>query len=325
MKVTGAHKMLAAAAIATAAMGSIYVVTGVGAFPNTVSTSTNITNHPDSGDGGTWAYDDFTRALTIGSDNSTADCHGLAGFTGGTDKCYSAVVTDNGEFNAIVGALAPNQSTAGVKITHAVQGSMTGQAQYFLYAPASDTPNAANVELIQDDAFTSPVITDHTTGDWPAQAFTDPTSVVIAYADSGNAWSWSYKTQCESWTDSGTNGDGDLAGDGNITGASCAPVIKPAPPHHQYRKPAPVQDFTINRWASTSHSVELVWHPDQFTVFYTVTITQLSRHGHVTTRNATAPDVMITGLQPSTQYEASITATGPGGTSNPVSITFNTR
>ncbi|HWG61097.1 MAG TPA: hypothetical protein VG253_05230 [Streptosporangiaceae bacterium] len=182
--------------------------------PTMVTATTHVTNHPDSGGGGTWAYDDFGRTLTVTLDSPQPTSGVPAG-----DLAYTATVTDKGMFNAIVGADTPNQVTAGVKIGHAVTGSMNGGASYIVYAPVADTLTGT-VETSQNDNFTAST-GDHTTGDWPAQAFATPADAVVTYADAGNGWSWKYATACESWTDAGTNGAGNLAGDGNITGKRC--------------------------------------------------------------------------------------------------------
>jgi hypothetical protein len=186
-----------------------------------VTASTHVTNHPDSGAGGnTWAYDDFTRKLTLSRSSHTTSCTHMTGYAPG-DDCYTATVTDKGQFHAILGVDSPNQSTAGVKVAHAVTGSMNGGAAYIVAAPHGDAPDALRVETAQNDNFADPS-GDHTTTDWPQQAFAVPGTVLVAYADAGNGWSWTYTTACQSWTDAGTNSGGSLPGDGNITGKACA-------------------------------------------------------------------------------------------------------
>lgn len=210
---------LAVPVIAATGFG-LGAATAAVAAPATVTAHTVVSNHPDGGNGGTWAYDDFGRTLTVSVASSQA------GVPAG-DTAYTASVTDKGQFNAVTGSLSPNQVTAGVKVTHAVKGAMNGGATYTLLAPSTDTLTGT-VETVQDDNFLSPA-GDKTTSDWPAQAFATPADVTVAYTNSGNGWSWSYNTACEKWTDAGTNGDGNLAGDGNITGKPCI-VIPPKPP-----------------------------------------------------------------------------------------------
>src|ERR1700735_920339 len=87
------------------------------AAPTTVTAHTAVSNPPDGGNGGPWAYDDFGRTLTVSVASSRA------GVPVG-DTAYTASVTDHGQFNAVVGSLAPNQVVAGVKGLHAVEGAM---------------------------------------------------------------------------------------------------------------------------------------------------------------------------------------------------------
>jgi hypothetical protein len=96
---------------------------------------------------------------------------------------------------------------------------VSGRAEYELYAPAADTLTGT-VPATENDNFTVPA-GNSTTGSWPKQAFSSPADVTIAYAGGGNDWSWAYSRACESWTDSGSNGDGNITADGNITGRAC--------------------------------------------------------------------------------------------------------
>jgi hypothetical protein len=76
----------------------------------------------------------------------------------------------------------------------------------------------------------------NTTSLWYEQAF----SAATTFGGTGilNTWSWTYKETSpachQQWTDSATNGDGQGAADGNITGVSCHVT----PPH-------PVVHYTI--------------------------------------------------------------------------------
>jgi hypothetical protein len=215
-------KILAAAGSAVAVAGLAVFGAGGSAYagPAAVTAVTHISNAPDSGNGGTWAYDDYTRTLTVSVDPSQA------GASAG-DTLYLASVTDHGEFHAISGADAPNQVVAGVKVSHAVTGAFNGGATYVVSAPSSDTLTGSVVADLNDHF--AAAAGDKTTTSWPVQAFGSASGVTLAYTDSGNGWSWNYKTACESWTDAGTNGYGDLAGDGNITGKACTVAFTSAP------------------------------------------------------------------------------------------------
>jgi hypothetical protein len=180
-----------------------------------VTAVTHIRNAPDSGNNGTWAYDNYARTLRITLDSPQPPTGVPAG-----DFAYSATVTDRGTFSAIVGAYTPNQVVPGVKIAHSVSGSDDGGASYVVYAPKTDAltgnvPGALNLDFAAATG-------DQTTTNWPAQAFASATGVVVTYAHGGDGWSWTYRTACQAWTDSGFNGDGNLAHDGNITGKICA-------------------------------------------------------------------------------------------------------
>lgn len=203
--------VMAAGAVVLIAAGGAVLASGTAhAAPVTLTASTQVSNRPDGGHGGTWAYDDFTRTLTVtvAADQSSAP----AG-----DTLYNATITDDGQFNAIVGALAPNQVVPGVKITASVHGHMHGTYSITVTAPTADTLTGT-VPATEDDNFSAPLVT---TTNWPVQAFASPTGVSVA----GGAYNWTYTRACEQWTDSSANGDGNLLGDGNITGKSCTPPV----------------------------------------------------------------------------------------------------
>jgi hypothetical protein len=223
--VTRGGVIVSAAAVVAAGAGAIGAGTAdAETVPLSASASTYIANHPDSGGhGNNWAFDDFTRTLTVYQVSAIA-CAGVGSFDSSADICYSATVSDNGKFNAIPGQDVPNGSDSG-QITHSVQGTMAGAASYTLYAPVADTLTGT-VEKYQNDNFTDPTVTDHQSPYWPEQAFATPADVTVQY-DSGapgtvqNDWSYKYTDACESWTDSGLSDDGNLAVDGDITGKDC--------------------------------------------------------------------------------------------------------
>jgi len=215
----------AAAFVATGAGAAFATTSGQAASAPLVKAVTRVLNHPDSGNGGNaWAYDDFNRTLTMdAAAASVCTAAELSNFDASEDTCYTAEVSDSGQFNAVVGSDAPNQAVAGVKILRSAKGTMEGTATYVLYAPAADIPSAGYAEKTQNDNFASPAASADTTTDWFRQAFaaSAQASVTGAYTSGGNGWDWTYSTDCETWTDSGTNGDGNLPADGNITGKTC--------------------------------------------------------------------------------------------------------
>jgi hypothetical protein len=200
---------LLAAPLAAAGAFTLGGVAHAAPAPTRVTATTHVTNRPDGGHGGTWAYDNFARTLTVTLDSPQPASGVPAG-----DLAYTATITDHGQFNAIVGAETPNQVVAGAKIAHSVSGSLNGTYAYTVVAPSTDTLTGV-VPATENDNFGAPLVT---TGAWPVQAFASPTGVVAT----GGAYSWKYATACETWVDSSVNGDGNLAGDGNITGRICA-------------------------------------------------------------------------------------------------------
>lgn len=174
--------------------------------------TTSLTNRPDSGNGGDWATDTIGRTLTI--------------TVTGTPGHYTdtAVVGDTGTFVLIPGALAPNQSAPGVRISSrpsVLFTSISGTAHYSFTSDSlpSSAPNMG-VPTSEDGA---PVTPGQSTSSWYLQAFS-PSAVVSPGGIT--TWEWDYTAYVNShgalriqqWADSSSNGDGNLPGDGNITG-----------------------------------------------------------------------------------------------------------
>src|SRR6267378_8093737 len=90
------YAALAAAAALTASAGSAYAAAA--SSQPTVHAVTIVKDRPDGGNGGTWADDSMTRAITIK-------------LTGGSAGAYTftATLKDAGSFTTIKGALTPNQ------------------------------------------------------------------------------------------------------------------------------------------------------------------------------------------------------------------------
>lgn len=205
------RKIALAALAPLAAVGFAAGISTAASAAPLVHATTHVANRADSGNGGTWATDNFTRSLTIVKSASQVNAPD-------GDTLYTAFVVDNGGFTAHAGALAPNQAVPGVHVAHSVNGSFKGGITYTIAAPNADALTGT-VPAFENDAVGTPV----PTSTWPAQAFA--TSVGVQVTENAG-WSWKYSTACESWTDSSANGDGNLAGDGNITGKICT-VPKP--------------------------------------------------------------------------------------------------
>lgn len=207
----------AVAAIAVAGSLAIGGVANAVTPPTTITGTTHVMNRPDSGNGGTWAYDTFDRTLTVTVAATQKPADTAAGLVD-----YTATVADKGTFAAIVGAGTPNQFVPGTKITHGVHGWFSGGISYTVTAPTADTLTGV-IPASEDDNFAAAVVT---TGNWPKIAFATPTGVTVT---ENNDWGWTYKTACETWADTAANGDGNTALDGNITGTLCG---HPVPPPH---------------------------------------------------------------------------------------------
>lgn len=169
---------------------------------------TSVTGRDDSGGGGDWAVDDFTRTVTVtfqGTDMVT----GLGE--------YSALLSDGGSFTTAEGALTPNQGLdPGVTITSTTTGQMTGTAGYEFEASATPDPALVPAAVIGD----SP-----STGAWYMLFF--PPGTTFAGPGLLNGWSWFYTTLhslrphgslVQTWTDAAASGAGQEPQDGDIRG-----------------------------------------------------------------------------------------------------------
>lgn len=203
------RNLAAVAGLAVVAATTSAVAASAAPVPTTAHAVTHVANRPDSGNGGTWAYDTLNRTLDVVVSPVQFAADTAAGLTD-----YTATVSDLGVFSARQGELSPNQSTAGVKIAHAVKGSMTGSISYTITAPAADTLTGV-VPTQENDNFAAALVS---TANWPKQAFATPAGVTVTEV---NTWSWAYQTACEKWLDSAVNGYGNQAADGNVTGQLC--------------------------------------------------------------------------------------------------------
>ncbi len=162
---------------------------------------------PDSGNGGTWAYDQFTRTFSLT----------LTGVSGQTWS-YTATIRDSGSFQAIPGALTPNQGPGytGDTISGPVTGSILGSASYSFTASAPANTSQPNMGIPWSESG-APVTAGQTTGLWFEQAF--PPGTIFTGPGLG-PWGWAYTSlgfPRQQWVDSSANGAGDLPGDGNIS------------------------------------------------------------------------------------------------------------
>jgi len=225
-------KYLTAMAVPALALGAVLAAGSTAhAVPATETAVTHVYNAPDSGNGGTWATDAFDRTLTVTLD-SPQPASVPVGFL-----AYTATVSDTGTFTAIAGALTPNQVIPGQKVSHAVNGTLSGSAAYTIVAPAAD--NLGAVLPANLNAGGTALAGQYSTSLWPAQAFSPSAGVIVTL---GN-WSWTYATPAgESWTDGSTTGDGNLVADGNITGLLAAPVILPKLSHGHATATSPVHE-----------------------------------------------------------------------------------
>ena len=234
---------LAASAGAASAHRTPADPSGPGPSLLTVHALTNLTDRPDGGNGSPdpyWADDTFGRALTITETGTTGTAPAIT-------YDFTATLKDDGSFTTIKGAQTPNQGPgyAGDVIKSRVTGTMDGYADFTFTASAlpSSLPNLG-VVTHEDDHGLAP---SDSTSAWYELAF--PAGTMFGGAGIGD-WSWKYDASVrtvtyrtawvlerirhrwvwvkvlvpvvhathQQWTDGSGNGDGDLAGDGNISG-----------------------------------------------------------------------------------------------------------
>jgi hypothetical protein len=239
----------AALGAAVAAAAALTFALPASAAPLSVSGTTYL---PDSGDSGNGAgnngipfIDAFHRTLTVtaSSDACAVPVNGLT--------CYTATISDSGTFTTIPGnGNAPNPNSAtdpGTNIAYPpVSGPFTGSATYVFQTSA--TPSVTNIPNVVNNHGAHVNSGPHSTSDWFVNAFSSsaefynseglPVTVGSTNDDVlQNTWGWTYTTMtggakhtnpvaCETWADSFSNGAGDGAGDGNITGRQCTGTPK---------------------------------------------------------------------------------------------------
>lgn len=228
--------MIAGATLALTAGGLALAAPAAHADTILFTSTTHITNDPDSGGINFWALDGpgsdfFTRTLTVSSADASECTNNSVSIPIG-DTCYSASILDSGDFTTITGAKRPNQGDVnGDAIVPVVTGKFQGGADYVFAAPAYNTPGAPSSSHVPltADGHGLPTSTTAGTGvgtsTWFNRAFAAP--LPPSQGKILNTWSWTYKTDCETWVDSFANGDGQsnpISVDGQISGqTSCAP------------------------------------------------------------------------------------------------------
>ena len=136
---------------------AVVATTAVSAAPALAATttsgpltaSTHVTNRSDSGGGGTWAKDDFTRTIQLTAEGLASPSH-----CAGQVPCarYSYKIVDgsnggsNGGFVTVPGALAPNQGPghAGQHVGYTF-GSFGGDQEGDFYTSMPTSPAGFNV------------------------------------------------------------------------------------------------------------------------------------------------------------------------------------
>jgi hypothetical protein len=189
----------------------------------TVTATTSVTDHPDSGtQGNTWANDNFTRVATVRRLPGTvalADCPGST-----TGFCYpwSGTLTDSGHFTTVAGADSPRTTTL---LDQSLTGTFSGGSKTIQFYSSWKTASAALVAKHVDGEVSGR----ETSTDWVEQFF-GGTATFGSAASPGDVdlgqWSWKYTgnfgfdSACPNdayqWIDALASGDGAQNGDGNI-------------------------------------------------------------------------------------------------------------
>ena len=196
-----------------AALGASIVglaLPGTASAAGNASATTTFHAHPDSGNHGDWADDDFTRVASVSFvsvDTNLTDC----GSTATACFVWSGTISDAGSFFAISGAQSPQ---AGVTETGTQSGPFKGSADLAFFFASSPSASASGVPASVTG--TGPV----STTDWVEQFF--PAGTTFGAGPKLTNWSWSYSSPgtCENWVDSISNGAGSQAADGDITGVN---------------------------------------------------------------------------------------------------------
>jgi hypothetical protein len=229
---------LAAAAAVAAGLG-VGLVSAASAAPvhGQLTATTRIVNRYDSGGNGNWAYDTFTRTLTVTYLGKVTPAQILADpALALTPYEFDATLADQGTFKDIPGAFTPNQGghDAGLILRPGqVTGTMNGYGQFpVFYASAKDARGLAPRVLrgVAENAL-------YPSSTWPELAFPAGTTFadlsetgfgyyyqVPAVTVTSVRWVHGHRVvthrtiRAQNWADTALNGDGQLRFDGNITG-----------------------------------------------------------------------------------------------------------
>jgi hypothetical protein len=198
------------ASVALGLSGAGIVMATVASASTTVTATTTLADHPDSGNNGDWANDNFTRVASVTSlgEVTGSVCAPLA------SPCfsYSGSLSDSGSFTTISGADSPN---VGTPISGVQTGSFEGGQPTFDFYATSGVVSATAIPPSMDGP---PTIGSSV---WLTEFFPGGTTFAVDGALSTTllpTWSWGYNDfkNCQAWTDAYT-GDtvGDITGVGN--------------------------------------------------------------------------------------------------------------
>lgn len=213
-------KIIAASAVLAAFLGIFLGVTqAANAVPLTCVDGTvlvtgntaTVSNDPDSGNHGDWAVDNFTRTTDV----KVLNC---------LNQTYQVIVRDSGTFTTKPDGPSPRQNLP--LPSTSFTGTFTGGTTYTV--TSSQPPYSPII---------APISGSPDTADWWTRFFhstspkVTPDSVSDGWVLKGSEdafFSWTYKTACERWIDSNTDGDGANKSAGDITGKICK--VKTPPP-----------------------------------------------------------------------------------------------
>ena len=229
--------ILTRAAVLAGSAGLLASLGAVGASAASASThrnqtliaTTKIVNRYDGGGSGYWAYDSFGRVLNLQYLGKVTPAMIAANpALASTPYMYTATLTDKGTFKDIPGALTPNQggrNSGKVLRPTQVTGSMSGYGDFSVFYASQKAAG------YRGDAYTVPPALHgsarnllYPSSTWPELAFANGTTF-SGVSETGYSYTYTVvKTvhgkhvRVQTWVDSAWNGDGQLPGDGNITG-----------------------------------------------------------------------------------------------------------
>jgi hypothetical protein len=233
-------RIIGSLAVGAIALGvpAAFASSAFAATNHAVTAETLLINRPDGGGGpNPWAWDTMERTLTIQSLGKVLITSAMASanpeltpFGGQVMYQYDATLQDKGTFKDIPGQLTPNQGghDAGkvLKPTQ-VTGTVTGTGDFGVFystKKVNSDRDYANLGVpIRQRGDVDPSYT------WPELAFPSGTQFVgvnefnFYYSYTVPAFTVTihgvkHTVKAQHWVDSAANGDGQLQGDGNITG-----------------------------------------------------------------------------------------------------------